>query len=128
MVAHHLRLFQRPERSSEVFLAELDSVVKTAAEPLPTTGIVKAFDKEKGYGWIIPTGGGPDLFFHYSELPADLPQVQVEIGMTLEYTVGDSGKKLGTQMAKSIKKPPQPPPPKLPEDFESLLAAAQTAA
>lgn len=35
------------------------------------TGVVKWFNSEKGYGFIMPDGGGKDLFAHYSEIRAD---------------------------------------------------------
>jgi cold shock CspA family protein len=31
-------------------------------------GIVKKYSKEKGYGFIMPDDGGPDVFIHASEL------------------------------------------------------------
>lgn len=34
-------------------------------------GTVKWFNAEKGFGFIVPEGGGKDLFAHFSEIQGD---------------------------------------------------------
>ena len=34
-------------------------------------GIVRTFDADKGYGWIVPSDGG-NLFVHKSNIPGDI--------------------------------------------------------
>jgi CspA family cold shock protein len=35
------------------------------------TGTVKSFDAKKGYGFIVPDGGGEDVFIHFREIKMD---------------------------------------------------------
>ena len=49
-----------------------------------STGTVKWFDAEKGYGFIQPEDGSKDLFVHHSEIQGyalqDGEEVEFEIG------------------------------------------------
>ena len=50
------------------------------------TGTVKWFNKQKGYGFIAPDTGGPDVFVHISAvLAAGLPELRE--GQTLEFDI-----------------------------------------
>ncbi len=56
------------------------------------TGIVKRFNKVKGYGFITPDNGGPEVFVHYSKIQADGYKELIE-GQRVQYEVekGDRG-------------------------------------
>lgn len=57
-----------------------------------TTGTVKWFNEEKGYGFISPTEG-PDVFVHHSEIQASGFRTLRE-GDKVEFTItqGQKGK------------------------------------
>jgi cold shock protein len=48
-----------------------------------SVGSVKWYDPGKGFGFIMPEGGGPDVFVHHSVLPENL-ELLVE-GQQVEY-------------------------------------------
>lgn len=47
-------------------------------------GIVKSFDREKGYGFITSAEDGQDVFVHYSNIVSDGPKILVQ-GQTVEF-------------------------------------------
>ena len=48
------------------------------------SGIVKWFNAEKGYGFIVPDDGGDDLFVHHSNVVMDGYRLLYE-GQKVEY-------------------------------------------
>jgi CspA family cold shock protein len=61
------------------------------------TGIVKWFNAGKGYGFLSPQEGGPDVFVHYSAIAGDGYKALKE-GQHVEYEIESSSK--GMQAAK----------------------------
>jgi CspA family cold shock protein len=56
-----------------------------------STGIVKFFNGEKGFGFILQDDGGKDLFVHASEIKGGSDTILDE-GQKVEYDIGQ-GKK-----------------------------------
>ena len=54
-------------------------------------GTVKWFNAEKGYGFITPASGGPDLFVHFSAILIDGYR-SLEEGQGVEFEVGQGTK------------------------------------
>ena len=56
------------------------------------TGVVKWFNNEKGYGFITPDEGGPDLFAHFSSIVGDgFKSLNENQRVEFEITQGDKG-------------------------------------
>ena len=56
------------------------------------TGIVKWFNNAKGYGFIVPDGGGEDLFAHYSTITMDgYKTLKAGQAVSYEVTTGPKG-------------------------------------
>ncbi|OZI30832.1 cold-shock protein [Bordetella genomosp. 10] len=55
------------------------------------TGIVKWFNSDKGYGFIMPESGGKDLFAHSSEIEGNGASALVE-NQRVSFDVGQGAK------------------------------------
>lgn len=55
------------------------------------TGIVKWFNPEKGFGFIVPDEGGKDLFVHYSEIRINGFK-SLEENQRVSYEIGEGPK------------------------------------
>src|SRR4030088_410976 len=56
----------------------LSGLGDAAANLVEISGIIKWFDASKGYGFIVPDNGGPDVFLHVSVLRRDGYQTAYE--------------------------------------------------
>ena len=56
-----------------------------------STGTVKWFNADKGFGFITPDDGDKDLFVHHSEIKAD-GYATLNDGQKVEYDVGQGQK------------------------------------
>ena len=55
------------------------------------TGTVKWFSNNKGYGFISPANGGPDVFAHYSAIQMDGYRT-LKQGQDVEFELNDGPK------------------------------------
>jgi len=56
-----------------------------------STGTVKWFNAQKGYGFIVPDDGGDDLFVHHSEINIE-GYASLDEGQKVQFEIGQ-GKK-----------------------------------
>ena len=56
-----------------------------------STGTVKWFNSNKGYGFITPDDGGKDLFVHHSDVKTS-GDATIDEGQKVEYEVGEGQK------------------------------------
>lgn len=56
------------------------------------TGLVKWFNDQRGYGFIIPDEGGDDLFVHRSNIIGDDYHKSLQEGQKVEYEVAEGRK------------------------------------
>ncbi|MFE1198453.1 cold-shock protein [Streptomyces olivaceoviridis] len=56
------------------------------------TGIVKWFNDAKGFGFIQPDDGGPDVFVHFRSIQGNVGFKSLAEGQKVEYTVTNGTK------------------------------------
>lgn len=56
-----------------------------------STGTVKWFNPDKGYGFITPDGGGKDLFVHHSDIKSS-GYATLDEGQKVEFDIGEGQK------------------------------------
>ncbi len=88
------------------------------------TGTVKWFNNAKGFGFILPEGGGEDLFAHYSSIDMEgYRTLKAGQAVTFETEQGDKGlhaKHIKVSKETSSDEPLEADEPV--EEKESLLA------
>jgi cold shock protein len=62
------------------------------------TGIVKFFAQDKGFGFITPDNGGPDVFVHISAVGTGSP---LQDGQKVSFEVGQD-RKTGKSKAENV--------------------------
>ena len=66
-----------------------------------TTGTVKWFNAEKGYGFITPDDSSKDLFVHFSEIQGSGYR-SLDEGQKVEFEVGQGQKGPQAQQVRSL--------------------------
>lgn len=64
------------------------------------TGTVSAYYQEKGFGFVQPSDGGPDVFFHVTALRCK-PR-EIAVGMAVEFYEIESTRKRGSTCAELV--------------------------
>jgi len=54
------------------------------------SGVIRTFDADKGYGWIVQSDGG-NLFVHQSNIVGDIKTLPFEVRVTYESRTNHNG-------------------------------------
>lgn len=67
---------------------------------MPTTGTLKSWNDERGFGFIAPSGGGAELFVHISAFPRGGPRPSIGEVLTYEIGRGKNGQPQAVRIAR----------------------------
>jgi len=70
-------------------------------------GVVKWFDANRGYGFILPEGGGADVFLHRRVLQTSAGLRRLEPGQRVEFEVMETPQ--GRKITRITVMPPEAP-------------------
>jgi cold shock CspA family protein len=59
---------------------------------MPLTGTLRSWNDDRGFGFIAPTQGGPEVFVHASAFPQDGSRPTIGEKLTYEIERGRDGK------------------------------------
>ena len=59
---------------------------------MPLTGVLRTWNDARGFGFIAPTHGGPELFVHFSAFPSDGTRPTVGEKLMYELGRGENGR------------------------------------
>ena len=65
------------------------------------TGTVKWFNDKKGFGFIVPTTGGDDVFVHYSSIEVEGFRTLAE-GQKVQFMMTEGNKGMQAQTVKPV--------------------------
>ena len=67
------------------------------------TGKVKWFNRQKGFGFIVPSDGGEDLFVHHTDILMEGFK-KLDDGQAVKYEIGENKKGPCAQNVKPVRK------------------------